>query len=89
MNILSTQPITVNTVGNISKTLSERVKKDMTSIVENLPNKIANISLAEAGRKGIVIAEKEMPGLMTIREKYGKNKSLKGFRITGSLHMTI
>ena len=89
MNILSTQPITVNTVGNISKTLSERVKKNMTSIVENLPNKIANISLAEAGRKGIVIAEKEMPGLMTIREKYGKNKSLKGFRITGSLHMTI
>ncbi len=89
MNILSTQPITVNTVGNISKTLSERVKKDMTSIVENLPNKIANISLAEAGRKGIAIAEKEMPGLMTIREKYGKNKSLKGFRITGSLHMTI
>ena len=89
MNILSTHPIKVNTVGNISKTLSERVKKDMTSIVENLPNKIANISLAEAGRKGIAIAEKEMPGLMTIREKYGKNKSLKGFRITGSLHMTI
>ena len=61
----------------------------MTSIVEKLPNKIADISLAGAGRKGIAIAEKEMPGLMAIREKYGKEKSLKGYRITGSLHMTI
>ena len=61
----------------------------MTSLVEKLPNKIADISLARAGRKGIVIAEKEMPGLMSIREKYGKAKSLKGYRITGSLHMTI
>lgn len=86
---MSSQPITVNTVGNISKNLSERVRKDMTFIVENLPNKIADISLAEAGRKGITIAEKEMSGLMAIRGKYGKNKSLKGFRITGSLHMTI
>ena len=61
----------------------------MTSIVEKLPNKIADISLAGAGWKGIAIAEKEMPGLMAIREKYGKEKSLKGYRITGSLHMTI
>ncbi len=61
----------------------------MTSIIENLPYKIADISLAEEGRKGIAIAEKEMPGLMAIRGKYGKKKSLKGFRITGSLHMTI
>jgi len=61
----------------------------MTSIVEYLPNKVADISLAGAGRKAIAIAEKEMPGLMAIREKYGKEKSLKGFRITGSLHMTI
>ncbi len=86
---MSSQLITVNTVENISKNLSERVGKDMTSIVEYLPNKIADISLAAAGRKGIAIAEKEMPGLMAIRGKYGKNKSLKGFRITGSLHMTI
>ncbi|MFC1565804.1 adenosylhomocysteinase [Candidatus Neomarinimicrobiota bacterium] len=61
----------------------------MTSIVEKLPNKVADISLAGAGRKAITIAEKEMPGLMAIREKYGKEKSLKGFRVTGSLHMTI
>ncbi|MFC1784279.1 adenosylhomocysteinase [Candidatus Neomarinimicrobiota bacterium] len=61
----------------------------MTSIVEKLPNKVADISLAGAGRKAITIAEKEMPGLMAIREKYGKEKSLKGFRVTGSLHMTV
>ena len=51
--------------------------------------KVADISLAEWGRKEINIAEKEMPGLMAIREKYAKEKPLKGVRITGSLHMTI
>ena len=51
--------------------------------------KIKDISLAEYGRKEIDIAEKEMPGLMAIREKYGKSKPLSGSRITGSLHMTI
>jgi len=51
--------------------------------------KVADISLAEWGRKEINIAEKEMPGLMAIREKYAKDKPLQGVRITGSLHMTI
>lgn len=51
--------------------------------------KVADISLAEWGRKEIHIAEKEMPGLMAIREKYAKDKPLRGVRITGSLHMTI
>jgi adenosylhomocysteinase len=51
--------------------------------------KIADISLADFGRKEISIAEKEMPGLMAIREKYAKEKPLQGVRITGSLHMTI
>src|ERR1700739_4762481 len=51
--------------------------------------KVAEISLAEFGRKELSIAEKEMPGLMAIREKYAKEKPLKGVRITGSLHMTI
>lgn len=51
--------------------------------------KIADISLAEWGRKEIEIAEKEMPGLVSLREKYGKEQPLKGKRITGSLHMTI
>jgi adenosylhomocysteinase len=51
--------------------------------------KVADITLAEWGRKEISIAEQEMPGLMSIREKYAKDKPLKGVRITGSLHMTI
>jgi adenosylhomocysteinase len=51
--------------------------------------KIKDIALAEWGRKEITIAEKEMPGLMALREKYGESKPLAGARITGSLHMTI
>ena len=51
--------------------------------------KVADISLADWGRKEISIAEKEMPGLMAIREKYAPGKPLAGVRVTGSLHMTI
>jgi adenosylhomocysteinase len=51
--------------------------------------KVANISLAEFGRKELDIAEQEMPGLMSIRKQYAKDKPLKGVRIMGSLHMTI
>ena len=54
-----------------------------------LPYKVADIKLAEWGRKEIEIAEKEMPGLMALRAKYGAQKPLNGARITGSLHMTI
>ncbi len=50
---------------------------------------IADLSLAAFGRKEMELAEYEMPGLMALREKYGKEKPLKGARITGSLHMTI
>jgi len=56
---------------------------------ETLPYKVADISLAEFGRKEIEIAEKEMPGLMSIRRKHADAKPLKGSRIMGSLHMTI
>jgi len=59
------------------------------TLVENLPYKVADISLADFGRKEIEIAEKEMPGLMTIRKRYAAQKPLKGARIMGSLHMTI
>ena len=51
--------------------------------------KVADISLADFGRREIEIAEKEMPGLMAVREKYGKEKPLAGLRVTGSLHMTV
>ena len=59
--------------------------------VVNLPvdYKVADISLADWGRKEIDIAEQEMPGLMSIRQKYAPSKPLKGVRVTGSLHMTI
>ena len=50
---------------------------------------VADIGLADFGRKEIELAEREMPGLMAIREEYGKSKPLRGARITGSLHMTI
>ncbi len=55
----------------------------------NLKYKVADMSLAEWGRKEIEIAEKEMPGLMAIRKKHSLEKPLKGARISGSLHMTI
>jgi adenosylhomocysteinase len=51
--------------------------------------KIKDLSLAEWGRKEISVAEQEMPGLMSLREKHGAEKPLKGVRVTGSLHMTI
>lgn len=54
-----------------------------------LKYKVADMSLADFGRKEIEIAEKEMPGLMALRAKYGEEKPLKGARIMGSLHMTI
>src|SRR3984957_17288033 len=52
-------------------------------------HKVADLSLAEWGRKEIAIAEHEMPGLMAIRKKYAPHQPLKGARIAGSLHMTI
>src|SRR6186997_2509464 len=55
----------------------------------NLKYKVADISLAEWGRKEIKLAEAEMPGLMALREEYGKSKPLAGARIAGCLHMTI
>ena len=54
-----------------------------------LSNKVADASQADFGRKEIIIAEQEMPGLMSLREKYGHQRPLEGARITGSLHMTV
>lgn len=51
--------------------------------------KVADLALADFGRKEIILAEKEMPGLMALREKYGSQKPLKGAKIMGSLHMTV
>jgi len=62
---------------------------DLAPAQSNLAYKVADISLAEWGRKELTIAEAEMPGLMSIRRKYAPSQPLKGVRITGSLHMTI
>ncbi|GHC17128.1 adenosylhomocysteinase [Aidingimonas halophila] len=63
----------------------------MNAVAEALKDdfKVADLSLADWGRKEIKIAETEMPGLMALREKYGTDKPLKGAKVAGSLHMTI
>jgi len=61
----------------------------MSEVTERLSYKVKDISLADWGRKEITLAEAEMPGLMALREEYGKQKPLKGSRIAGCLHMTI
>ena len=58
-------------------------------LVSNLKYKVKEISLAREGHKDIQLSEREMPGLMAVRKKYGESKPLKGMKITGSLHMTI
>ncbi len=63
--------------------------KNIKALEKDLRFEIADPSLAEWGRKEIRLAEDEMPGLMSIRKKYGPSKPLKGLKVTGSLHMTI
>ncbi len=60
-----------------------------TATEKRLPYKVRDLSLAELGRKKIMLAENEMPGLMALRKKYGQSKPLTGARIAGCLHMTI
>ena len=66
---------------------------DIATVEDNLVEfanyKVADINLAEFGRKEIILAEAEMPGLMSLRKKYGTEKPLKGARIAGCIHMTI
>ena len=69
--------------------LSKRENEVSQVETDRLPYKVKDISLAEFGRKEIELAENEMPGLMALREKYGKTKPLTGARIAGCLHMTI
>ncbi|MEI6037987.1 MAG: adenosylhomocysteinase, partial [Planctomycetota bacterium] len=61
----------------------------MSQVETRLPFKVADLSLADWGRKEIMLAENEMPGLMSLRKKYGSSKPLAGARIAGCLHMTI
>src|SRR5580700_8783402 len=74
---------------NLSRFVDTRFKRMGTATLNQTDFKVADLSLAEWGRKEISIAEQEMPGLMSIRRKYAKHKPLAGVRVTGSLHMTI
>jgi adenosylhomocysteinase len=65
-------------------------KAQPSKTADGKPNyKVADLALADWGRKEIAIAETEMPGLMALRKKHGANKPLKGARVAGCLHMTI
>jgi len=68
--------------------LSTRAEQS-TTMPPKVPYKVADISLADWGRKELSLAENEMPGLMYLRQKYGPSKPLKGARIAGCLHMTV
>ena len=68
---------------------TEKIKAAVVKIDLTLPHKIADISLAQWGRTEMDLAENEMPGLMSVRQKYGKQKPRKGLKIMGSLHMAI
>lgn len=70
-------------------TMQNARRKEVRPLELSLPFKVANLSLADWGREEMKLAEKEMPGLMAIRNKYGKNKPLAGLKVAGSLHMTI
>ena len=67
----------------------EEMNMENNNPEQNNDYKVKDISLADFGRKEIEIAEKEMPGLMAVAEKYQDQKPLQGARIMGSLHMTI
>jgi adenosylhomocysteinase len=67
----------------------EQPKKATSSANSKIEFKVADLSLAEWGRKEIMLAEQEMPGLMAVREEYAKQQPLKGLKVVGSLHMTV
>ncbi|MGD8729127.1 MAG: adenosylhomocysteinase, partial [Gemmatimonadota bacterium] len=65
------------------------VLSDKKTATERLPYKVKDLGLASWGRNEIRLAEQEMPGLMALRERYGKSRPLAGARVMGSLHMTV
>ncbi|HPP57415.1 MAG TPA: adenosylhomocysteinase, partial [Anaerohalosphaeraceae bacterium] len=70
-------------------TIQNTKRKKVRPLDLSLPYQVADISLADWGRRELKLAEKEMPGLMAIRKKYGPSRPLKGLKISGSLHMTL
>ncbi len=79
--------VIIKTLNEVEKIINKINKGETMNKIQNY--EVKDLSLAEFGRKEIDIAEKEMPGLMAVRQKYSSKKPLNGARITGSLHMTI
>ncbi|HEX7707893.1 MAG TPA: adenosylhomocysteinase, partial [Thermoanaerobaculia bacterium] len=73
----------------MTATLETTHQFDAAEAAGRPPYKVSDLSLATFGRAEIRLAEHEMPGLMAVREKYGKEKPLRGARVMGSLHMTV
>src|SRR3712207_4753836 len=73
----------------MTETLTPPRKAGAAAQQQKLEFKVRDLSLAEWGRKEIMLAEQEMPGLMAVRAEYAKQQPLKGLRVMGSLHMTI
>jgi len=73
----------------INKYIIKEKKMAFQQLDLTMKNKVADMSLADFGNKDMQLSENEMPGLMSSRKKYGKDKPLKGLKVTGSLHMTI
>merc|ERR1712076_212240 len=69
--------------------VSDHIHSPPSTTMAKVPYKVADISLEDFGRKELIMAENEMPGLMHLRKKYGPSKPLKGARIAGCLHMTV
>src|SRR5438132_5622372 len=73
----------------LTKTKGKKTAPGNGKTRTNIDYKVKDLTLADWGRKEISVAEQEMPGLMSVREKYGPQKRFNGVRISGSLHMTI
>ena len=81
--------LTLPSLIRIFAPLNQTKNENTMYLDESIPYKVADLSLAEWGRKEIEVSEHEMPGLMAVRRKYGPQKPLRGVRVMGSLHMTI
>src|SRR5688572_7665301 len=84
-----TMPATLSKKTTKSKNAAKPSANGNGRTSQAIEHKVRDLSLAEWGRKEILLAEQEMPGLMAVREEYAKQQPLKGLRIMGSLHMTI
>src|SRR5205823_9226670 len=83
------EPSTTFSRRNRTMTQTLEQPKKAAAVSSKLEFKVADLSQAEWGRKEIMLAEQEMPGLMSVREEYAKAQPLKGLKVVGSLHMTI